>query len=87
MEGKEIKELLIKHGITPQTIDHNNEKRIKLEFEFSEGLTKKVKDIPGRRWSETLNAWHVPFSKQLLINLIESFDDVKSDERDIPYWM
>ncbi|MDI6739483.1 MAG: tyrosine-type recombinase/integrase [Candidatus Edwardsbacteria bacterium] len=44
-----------------ETILHDGEKRIKLWFGYDPALIERVKALPGRRWSATLKAWHIPY--------------------------
>jgi len=46
--------------ISSKCIIHRGEKRIILNFTFDHELYKKIKLIQGRRWSKSLNAWHLP---------------------------
>ncbi len=70
MNGAQIQSLLLKEGIIPSSVEHKGEKRIKLEFENKAHLTDAVKKIPGRKWSKTMNAWHIPKDKKLLEQLV-----------------
>ena len=40
---------------------HKGEKRIKLVFGHNIQISDLVKTIPGRKWSKTMNSWHIPF--------------------------
>jgi site-specific recombinase XerD len=44
---------------------HNNEKRIKLQFDNYGPLNKLIKSIKGARWSRTLKSWHIPVDEKL----------------------
>lgn len=72
MNGKQMHEFLLAHGITPQSILHKGEPRIKLTFAIDPQITEAVKKVPGRLWSKTLKAWHVPRNMELLEQLIEA---------------
>ncbi len=50
-----------------------NEKRIKLVFKFDPELVKKIKQLPGARWSQTLFCWHIPYRDKYLDYLVEQF--------------
>ncbi len=78
MDGKQLQTLLIKEGITPASVDHRGEKRIKLVFENNARLTDAVKQLPGRKWSKTMNAWHIPKNKKLLEQLVEALSPKES---------
>jgi site-specific recombinase XerD len=96
MEGAHIKSLLVKEGITPQSVEHRNEQRIKLVFSYDAQKTDAVKKIAGRKWSKTMRAWHIPRDKKLLEELISLLHyntkppppggkDEKNGE--LPYWI
>lgn len=39
---------------------HSGESRIAVRFEWKAEYIERFKKLPGRRWSKTLNAWHLP---------------------------
>ncbi|HEX6915896.1 MAG TPA: tyrosine-type recombinase/integrase [Chitinophagaceae bacterium] len=39
---------------------HRGQQRILLRFQNSPDLNKRVRSIPGCKWSQTLHCWHVP---------------------------
>ncbi|MCD6441465.1 MAG: site-specific integrase [Candidatus Marinimicrobia bacterium] len=53
---------------------HNGKKRVLLIFDFEPRLIGKIKELPGRRWSKTLNCWHIPYQKDYLAYLNETFN-------------
>jgi site-specific recombinase XerD len=56
--------------INVSKINHRGESRIKIQFEKSAELIRKVKSIEGRKWSQTKKCWHLPYSS-------ESFQKIK----------
>ena len=44
---------------------HRHENRLKLLFDFDIDLIDIVKTIPNRRWSETMNCWHIPATESI----------------------
>lgn len=52
-------------NITIEPITHRGEKRWALNFKYEKNLVAKVKQIPGRRWSETLKCWHLPIEPEV----------------------
>lgn len=46
--------------IETEDVIHKGEKRVKLVFEYDDGLIGIVKKIPGARWSKTMHCWHIP---------------------------
>lgn len=45
--------------ITPKPVMHDGAKRIALYFANTPALNQMVRNIPGARWSRTLQAWHI----------------------------
>lgn len=37
-------------------LEHNEEKRLFADFSYNKALTDLIKEIPGRRWSQTKKA-------------------------------
>lgn len=60
-------------------IRHRNESRIKVDFPYNRELAIKLKQIADTKWSATLRAWHIPYTK-------EAFEQLKSlfPEMDYP---
>ena len=75
MDGNLILNLLKKHGITPETIEHHEEKRITLRFSSSGKLKEMIIALNGIKWSKTLNTWHIPYDKKILEGLIEKLEN------------
>lgn len=50
--------------ITAKLVKHQDESRIALYFEYNPQLIEEIKKIQGRRWSQTLKAWHIPATKE-----------------------
>ena len=48
-------------------ISHNNEQRIKLQFDNYGPLNKLIKSITGARWSRTLKSWHISREQALYL--------------------
>lgn len=41
-------------------INHHNQKRIAVIFEFNELWNNRMRKIAGAKWSKSLNCWHIP---------------------------
>jgi len=80
MTGEQIQTALIKQGITPCSVDHHGEQRIKLTFKNTTQLSDAVKKLPGRKWSRSMNAWHIPRDKKLLEQLLSNLKPISSSE-------
>ena len=86
MSGEEIKEKLIAKGITPQSIVHHAQKRIKLSFNANGELNSCVKSLKGSLWSRSLKAWHIPYDKGLLIALIKKLYPLEKSDP-VPFFV
>lgn len=41
-------------------INHNNQKRIGIVFEYNEAWNSRIQKTAGAKWSKTLHCWHIP---------------------------
>lgn len=58
-------------------IVHNNEEWIMIDFLFNKGIISKIRQIPDARWSKTLGACHIPYTKEAYNQLIRLFPDIE----------
>jgi len=58
-------------------ITHNNESRIKIDFGYNKEITGLIKQIPGSKWSNTIKAWHIPYTKEAYKMLTGLFPDIE----------
>lgn len=84
--------------IFAKAVIHRNEKRIQVIFDYNYELTERIKLVPGRKWSKTLNSWHVPYTKFNLkrFNAIDFASQIESsikksaiknvDKQPVPFW-
>jgi len=54
---------------------HHNRQRVLLIFDYDPVLVGKIKELPDRRWSKTLNCWHIPFRNDYLVFLNYRFNN------------
>jgi len=54
---------------------HHNMQRVLLIFNYDPGSIGKIKELPDRRWSKTLNCWHIPFRNDYLVFLNDRFNN------------
>ncbi len=47
-----------------KVVKHREEKRIVVRFKRDAKLIKQIKKIAGARWSRSLSAWHIPYTKE-----------------------
>lgn len=70
--------------VSAMPVIHNNEKRIKLVFNYDLNIIEQVKKIPDALWSQTMKCWHVPFTNNYMDYLNTLFNnkgiDVKNGE-------
>lgn len=57
-------------------IVHENEQRIKVEFGFNPKIQKLVSQIPDSRWSKSIKAWHLPYTREAFNQLKKIFPDL-----------
>ena len=58
-------------------IIHRNETRIRVDFPYNAEMVLKLRQIPDARWSKTMGAWHVPYTKEAFGQLKELFPDLE----------
>ena len=81
MDIKQIHEKLLESGIKPETIIHYGERRIALRFAKDKKLMMAVKGLSGRKWSVSLNCWHIPWNQNLLVELLAKLGSKSQDNR------
>ncbi|HEY6913223.1 MAG TPA: site-specific tyrosine recombinase/integron integrase [Paludibacter sp.] len=58
-------------------IIHRNEARIRVDFPYNQELVSKLRQISDARWSKTMGAWHVPYTKEAFVQLKTLFPEVE----------
>jgi hypothetical protein len=58
-------------------ITHRNETRIRVDFPYNAASTLKLKQIPDARWSRTIRAWHIPYTKEVFEQLKLLFPELE----------
>lgn len=58
-------------------VTHRNEVRIRVDFQYNAEITAKLKLIDDARWSKTMRAWHVPYTKEAFRQLKELFPEAE----------
>ena len=56
---------------------HRSEIRIRVDFGYNAELVSKLRLIADARWSKTMGAWHIPYTKEAFGQLKERFPDVE----------
>ena len=58
-------------------IIYKNEEKIKLDFVYDTSVINTLRQINGLKWSRTMNAWLIPYSKEAFKKLKELFPDLE----------
>jgi integrase/recombinase XerD len=58
-------------------VTHRNEIRIRIDFSYNAEWVSKLRQIPDARWSKTMGAWHVPYTKEAFGRLKQLFWEVE----------
>jgi len=58
-------------------VTHHNEIRIRIDFPYDAELLSELRQIPDTRWSKTMCAWHIPYTKEAFAQLKTLFPDIK----------
>jgi superfamily II DNA helicase RecQ len=56
---------------------HRNETRICIDFPYNAEIKARLKQIPDIRWSQTLKAWHIPYTNEAIEQLKTMFPDIE----------
>ena len=63
---------------------HRSEIRIRVDFGYNAELMSKLRQIADARWSKTMGAWHIPYTKEAFGQLKERFPDVEYEAKAKP---
>ncbi|MCA1920376.1 MAG: site-specific integrase [Flavobacterium piscis] len=58
-----------------ERIEHNNQKRIKVVFDYNNKINNILRQIKGAAWSKNLNSWHIPDNENSIEFLRINFPD------------
>ncbi len=58
-------------------INHGDQDRIMVEFPFDKEKIILIKQIHGATWSQSLKAWHIPFTREAYENLMTMFPEAE----------
>ena len=61
-------------------IVHRSEIRIRVDFGYNAELVSKLRQIADARWSKTMGAWHIPYTKEAFGQLKELFPEVEYEK-------
>ncbi len=60
-------------SIAIERVIHKGESRIALRFAFDSELIAIVKELPGAKWSQTMNCWHIQEGSNMYIEISRVF--------------
>lgn len=58
-------------------IEFKGETRIKVEFPYNQAIASMLREISGARWSQTMKAWHIPYTKIAFTKLKQLFPEIE----------
>jgi len=58
-------------------IIHRSEARIRVDFPYNAEMVSLLRQIADARWSRTMGAWHVPYSKEVFVQLKTLFPELE----------
>ena len=58
-------------------INHHSENRIRVDFPYNAEIVAILRQIPDVRWSKTLGAWHIPYTKEAFERLKALYPDME----------
>ncbi len=58
-------------------ITHRSVARIRVDFPYNQEMVSLLRQIADARWSKTLGAWHIPYTKEAFGQLKELFPDLE----------
>lgn len=61
-------------------IIHRSVARIRVDFPYNQEMVSLLRQIADARWSKTLGAWHVPYTKEAFRQLKEMFPEVEYEK-------
>jgi integrase/recombinase XerD len=50
-------------------VKHRDVWRIRIDFPYDPVLSAQIKKIKDARWSKTMKAWHIPYTKEAFTEL------------------
>ena len=61
-------------------ITHRSVARIRVDFPYNQEIVSLLRQIADARWSKTLGAWHIPYTKEAFGQLKEMFPEVEYEK-------
>ncbi|KAF5060154.1 Tyrosine recombinase XerC [anaerobic digester metagenome] len=63
-----------------EKIIHRNEARIRINFSYDTDTIRQLRQIPDTRWSRTMRAWHIPYSREAFDMLVKIFPEIEYEK-------
>lgn len=63
--------------ITATKIEHKGEKRIMVVFPYHQEVINNIRKIGGATWSQSLKAWHIPYTHKAFSHLLTLYPEVE----------
>jgi site-specific recombinase XerD len=58
-------------------VSHNGAERIKIDIPYNAEIVGIIKQLPDARWSKSLRAWHIPYTKEAYQRLKLTFPELE----------
>lgn len=58
-----------------------DENRIKIDIPYSRESISVIQQIQGAKWSQTIHAWHIPYTREAFRHLKSMFPEVVYDKK------
>ncbi|MDP4277923.1 MAG: tyrosine-type recombinase/integrase [Bacteroidota bacterium] len=71
-------------AIKASKINHKGIDRIKIDMPYNPQISLLIKQISGARWSKTLTAWHIPYTRNAFEQLIKLIPAIELPKQEQP---
>lgn len=58
-------------------INHKNQLRIRIDFQYDAEVTAAIRQIADTHWSKTLKCWHIPYTSKAFKQLMDLFPNAE----------
>ncbi len=66
--------------VSVSKVKHKGNVRIKVDFEYNRDIIEKLKTINDCKWSQSMRAWHIPYTHESL-DLLKKMFEVKTEPK------
>jgi integrase/recombinase XerD len=71
--------------IEASKVDHKGQERIQLKFAYNKEAIENIRRIDGATWSKTLSAWHIPYTKESFVQLLNMYPKTEYSPHDFDW--